>query len=159
VSAWINNFVFSGELLLDQQRFPDAIERFERAIELEKLKWVVSIHFFKHLDWPDVNRTPSNVLPLVNKGLALYQSEQNIAAAERCCNEALRIDPECDAAVATLAQLCLQQGRIDKAIDYLQQQVDLARTEPELVSALTYLYVRGHQISLLRVWNRDLFFS
>ncbi|KAK7471044.1 TOM (translocase of outer membrane) complex component [Stygiomarasmius scandens] len=123
---------YYGELLLDQQRFPDAIERFERAIELEKLK------------------TPPNVLPLVNKGLALYQSEQNIAAAERCCNEALRIDPECDAAVATLAQLCLQQGRIDKAIDYLQQQVDLARTEPELVSALTYLYASQAQLEFAR---------
>ncbi|THV05355.1 mitochondrial outer membrane translocase receptor TOM70 [Dendrothele bispora CBS 962.96] len=119
---------YYGELLLDQQRFPDAIERFERAIELEKLK------------------NPPNVLPLVNKGLALYQSEQNVGAAERCCNEALRIDPECDAAVATLAQLSLQQGRIDKAIEYLRQQVDLARTEPELVNALTYLYASEAQL-------------
>jgi len=28
----------SGELLLDQQRFDDAIEKFDKAIELEKAK-------------------------------------------------------------------------------------------------------------------------
>ncbi|KAF5370164.1 hypothetical protein D9758_001407 [Tetrapyrgos nigripes] len=123
---------YYGELLLDQQRYPDAIERFERAVELEKSK------------------NPPNVLPLVNKGLALYQSEQNIAAAERCCNEALQIDSDCDAAVATLAQLSLQQGRIDKAVEYLEKQVDLARTEPELVSALTYLYASQAQLEFSR---------
>jgi import receptor subunit TOM70 len=31
-------FSSSGELLLDQQRFEDAVEKFERAIELEKIK-------------------------------------------------------------------------------------------------------------------------
>lgn len=31
----------SGELLLDQQRFQDAVEKFDRAIELEKTKSVV----------------------------------------------------------------------------------------------------------------------
>lgn len=67
--------------------------------------------------------------------------DQNVGAAERCCNEALRIDPECDAAVATLAQLNLQQGRIDKAIEYFERQASLARTETELVNALSYQYV------------------
>lgn len=30
----------SGELLLDQQRFQDAVVKFERAVELEKVKYV-----------------------------------------------------------------------------------------------------------------------
>ena len=30
--------LFSGELLLDQQLFQDAVEKFDRAIELERLK-------------------------------------------------------------------------------------------------------------------------
>lgn len=30
--------VISGELLLDQQRFQDAVEKFDRAVELEELK-------------------------------------------------------------------------------------------------------------------------
>ncbi|TFY77935.1 hypothetical protein EWM64_g6076 [Hericium alpestre] len=59
---------YYGELLLDQQRYQDAVEKFDRAIELERTKKQV------------------NVLPLVNKGLALFQWKQDIAAAERCCH-------------------------------------------------------------------------
>lgn len=84
---------------------------------------------------------PMNVLPLVNKGLAIYQWKQDIAAAERCCDEALKIDPECEPAVATLAQLSLQQGKIDRAVEMFERQAELARSEPELINALTYQYV------------------
>lgn len=31
---------YSGELLLDQQRFQDAVDKFDRAVELEKEKCV-----------------------------------------------------------------------------------------------------------------------
>lgn len=37
-------FPYSGELLLDQQRYEDAVEKFERAVELEKLKSVSTKH-------------------------------------------------------------------------------------------------------------------
>lgn len=82
-----------------------------------------------------------NVLPLVNKGLTLYQWKQDIGAAEQCCNEALQVDPECEAAVATLAQLSLQQSKIDQAVKMFERQAELARSEPELVNALTFQYV------------------
>ncbi|KAJ7640366.1 hypothetical protein DFH06DRAFT_1137820 [Mycena polygramma] len=123
---------YYGELLLDQQRFADAVEKFERAVELEKLK------------------SPPNVLPLVNKGLALYQWKQDVGAAERCCNEALRMDPECEAAVATLAQLSLQQGKIEKAVEMFARQAELARSEPELASALTYQYASAAQLEFMQ---------
>lgn len=93
-----------------------------------------------------------NVLPLVNKGLALYQWKQDISAAERCCNEALRIDPECEAAVATLAQLSLQQSKIERAVEMFERQAELARSEPELVNALTYQYVSWEGFFLLFFW-------
>jgi len=51
------------------------------------------------------------------------------------------MDPECEAAVATLAQLSLQQGKIETAIEMFARQAELARSEPELASALTYQYV------------------
>lgn len=94
---------------------------------------------------------PMNVLPLVNKGLAIYQWKQDITAAERCCDEALRIDPECEPAVATLAQLSLQQGKIDRAVEMFKRQAELARSEPELINALTYQYVSrcGHWLILI----------
>lgn len=71
----------------------------------------------------------------------MYQWKQDVGAAERCCQEALRVDPECEAAVATLAQLSLQQGKIDVAMEMFERQADLARTEPELMNALTYQFV------------------
>ncbi|KAL1674312.1 hypothetical protein EV122DRAFT_269598 [Schizophyllum commune] len=113
---------YYGELLMDQQRFEEAVEKFDKAFELEKSK-----------------RSP-NVLPLVNKGLALYQWKQDIGAAESCCSEALQIDPECEAAVATLAQLSLQQSKVDRAVEMFDRQAELARSEPELMNALTYKY-------------------
>ena len=87
--------------------------------------------------------TPINALPIVNKGLALYQWKQDIKAAEDCCHEALKIDAECEAAVATLAQLYLQQNRIADAVNMFKRQAELARSEPELVNALTYQFVRA----------------
>ena len=83
-----------------------------------------------------------NVLPLVNKGLALFQWKGDIQAAETCVAEAVRIAPDSEAAVATLAQLNLQQNKIDEAVKLFERQADLARSEPELISALTYKYVR-----------------
>ncbi|KAH9942802.1 hypothetical protein B0H21DRAFT_779881 [Amylocystis lapponica] len=105
---------YYGELLLDQQRFEDAVDKFDRAIELELAK-----------------PPPINALP---------QWKQDIGAAEHCCQEALRIDPECEAAVATLAQLSLQQGKVDVAIEMFDRQAELARSEPELMNALTYQF-------------------
>ena len=89
-----------------------------------------------------------NVLPLVNKGLALFQWKQDAQAAERCCNEALRTDPECEAAVATLAQLSLQQGKIDTAVRMFERHTELARNEAELGNALTYQYVSKNEFEL-----------
>ena len=80
---------------------------------------------------------PRNVLPLVNKSLAIFQWKQDIPVAEALCREALDIDPDCDVAVATLAQLSLQQGKIDEAIKWFEKSAKLARTEAELINAIT----------------------
>ena len=83
----------SGELLLDQKRFEDAVEKFDRAIEIEKAK-----------------KPPMNVLAMVNKGLTLFQWKNDLPGAESIIQEALASDPDCEAAVATLAQISLQRG-------------------------------------------------
>jgi import receptor subunit TOM70 len=79
---------------------------------------------------------------MVNKGLALFQSKQDAISAIKLCEEALTIDPENEAAVATLAQLNLQQGNVGEALKMFSRHCELARTEPELTNALTYKYVR-----------------
>lgn len=44
--------------------------------------------------------------------------------------------------MATLAQLSLQQGKIDQAVKMFERHTELARSEPELINALTYQHVR-----------------
>ncbi|KAL7420897.1 TOM (translocase of outer membrane) complex component [Cryptotrichosporon argae] len=118
---------YYGEILLDQQKYQESVERFDRAIEL------------------DEGKKPRNVLPFVNKALALFQWQQDIGAAERLCRDALAIDPECDVAIATVAQLSLQQGKLDEAVEWFEKAAKLARTEAEILNALSYSYAARAQ--------------
>lgn len=79
---------------------------------------------------------------MVNKALAIFQHRQDFATAERICREAIAIDPQCDVGVATLAQLLLQQNKVHEAVEMFEKAAEMARTEPELVNALTYENVR-----------------
>lgn len=80
---------------------------------------------------------------MVNKALAIFQHRQDFATAESICREAVDIDPQCDVGVATLAQLLLQQNKVHDAADMFAKSAEMARTEPELVNALTYENVRA----------------
>ncbi|EOO02621.1 putative mitochondrial outer membrane 72k protein [Phaeoacremonium minimum UCRPA7] len=123
---------YYGELLLDQGKYQEAIEKFETAIQMEK----------------QAKPTSMNVLPLINKSLAIFQSKQDFAEAEKLCQKALIIDPECDIAVATMAQLLLQQGKVTEALKYFERAAELARTEGELVNALSYAEATRTQIQV-----------
>ncbi|KAK0651546.1 mitochondrial import receptor subunit-like protein [Cercophora newfieldiana] len=123
---------YYGELLLDQGKYQEAIEKFDTAISLEK----------------ETKPTNMNVLPLINKALTLFQWKQDFAEAEKLCEKALIIDADCDIAVATMAQLLLQQGKVIDALKYFQRAADLARTEGELVNALSYAEATRTQIAV-----------
>ncbi|KAJ1020166.1 hypothetical protein NDA16_004446 [Ustilago loliicola] len=124
---------YYGELLLDQQKFEEAMEKFDKAIEIEGAK-----------------SGSTNVLPMINKALALFQWKQDITAAEDLCRQALDKDEDCDVAVATLAQLSLQQGKIQDAIEYFERSAKIARTEPELINALTYENASRAQLKFIQ---------
>jgi mitochondrial import receptor subunit TOM70 len=51
------------------------------------------------------------------------------------------VDPDSDLAIATLAQVLLQEGRPGEALEYFDKAVDLGRTEQELISAISYAEV------------------
>ncbi|KAL8811939.1 MAG: hypothetical protein Q9200_001407 [Gallowayella weberi] len=123
---------YYGELLLDQQKYSEAIEKFETAIELEK----------------QLKPLGMNVLPLINKALALFQWKQDFQEAEKLCQKALMIDPECDIAVATMAQLLLQQGKVTDALKYFERAAELSRTEGEIVNALSYAEATRTQLEV-----------
>ena len=58
------------------------------------------------------------------------------------------VDPDCDIAVATMAQLLLQQGKVTEALKYFERAATLARTEGELVNALSYAEATRTQIEV-----------
>ncbi|KAH8602238.1 mitochondrial precursor protein-like protein import receptor tom70 [Bisporella sp. PMI_857] len=123
---------YFGELLLDQQKYDEAIVKFETAIDMEKQTKPLGM----------------NVLPLINKALALFQWKQDFAEAEKLCEKALIIDPECDIAVATMAQLLLQQGKVTEALKYFERAAELSRTEGEIVNALSYAEATRTQLEV-----------
>ena len=88
----------------------------------------------------------------MNKGLALFQWKQDIGAAEKCCQEALELGPECETTVATLARISLRQGKIGTAVDLFKRQLEMARSEPELADILAHvMYASIAQKTLLDV--------
>ncbi|OCK80081.1 mitochondrial precursor protein [Lepidopterella palustris CBS 459.81] len=123
---------YYGELLLDQQKFQEAIEKFDTAVDMEKASKPLGM----------------NVLPLINKALALFQWRQDFTEAEKLCQKALIIDPECDIAVATMAQLLLQQGKVTEALQYFERAAELSRTEGEIVNALSYAEAARTQLEV-----------
>ena len=64
---------YYGELLLDQNKFDEAIQKFDTAMEMEK----------------QTKPTAMNVLPLINKALALFQQRSEFSEAEKLCEAAL----------------------------------------------------------------------
>lgn len=134
---------YYGELLLDQQKYQEAVEKFDRAVEMEQK------------DAATGNNVPGmNVLPLINKALALFQWKQDFGAAEDLCQKALIIDPDCDIAVATMAQLLLQQGKVTDALTYFERAAELSRTEGEIVNALSYAEATRTQLEVRFLLSR-----
>lgn len=64
---------YYGELLLDQGKFDEAIAKFDKAMEMEKQTKPMAM----------------NVLPLINKALALFQQKSEFSEAEKLCEKAL----------------------------------------------------------------------
>ena len=56
------------------------------------------------------------------------------------------VDPACDAAVASLAQILLEQGNLEEALKYYEIAIDLARTEAEIEHALSFVEATKAQI-------------
>lgn len=140
---------YYGELLLDQQKYQEAVEKFDTAMEIEKQSKPLGM----------------NVLPLINKALAVFQWKQDFPEAQKLCQKALIskrfpsnfpqgganvsiVDPECDVAVATMAQLLLQQGKVTEALKYFEQAAELSRTEGEVINALSYAEATRTQLEV-----------
>lgn len=61
-------------------------------------------------------------------------------------------DEQCDVAIATLAQLLLQQNKVHEAVKMFEKSAEMARTEPELINALTYESATRAQIAFITAY-------
>ncbi|CAO3609588.1 unnamed protein product [Cunninghamella echinulata] len=121
-SAEVHNYY--GELLADQKQFNEAIAEFTKAIELDA----------------------KNPLPYINKAMLTFQEKKDVDEAVRLCKQALEADPACDAAVASLGEILLQQGNAQEALKYYEMAIELARSEPELEHTISYVEATKTQI-------------
>ncbi|ODV90361.1 hypothetical protein CANCADRAFT_31352 [Tortispora caseinolytica NRRL Y-17796] len=126
--------LYFGEVLLDLQKFDKALEQFDGAMAIEERLYP----------------TCMNCMPLLNKALTLFQINGVAASgpAKELCNKALAIDPLNDTALATLAQIALQEGKPEEAEKYFEKQLALVRSIPELTQVLMFLEATKSQTKL-----------
>ncbi|KAJ2012053.1 Vesicle trafficking between the ER and Golgi, partial [Coemansia sp. S85] len=106
----------------------DAITAFEKAIELDG----------------------ANPLPYVNQAIAVFQSSGNADKALTLIQAALKVDSECELAVAALSQIYLQLGMFEESLSMLRRAVDLAKSEEEMVSAITFRETTAAQYRFMK---------
>ncbi|KAJ2449663.1 TOM (translocase of outer membrane) complex component [Coemansia sp. RSA 2336] len=119
---------YYGEVLAEQGGYDSAISAFEKAIELDK----------------------NNPLPYVNQAISLFQTNGNADKALTLIREALKVDPECELAVAALSQIYLQMGMFEESLSMLRRAVDLAKSEEEMVSAITFRETTAAQYRFMK---------
>ncbi|RKP08468.1 hypothetical protein THASP1DRAFT_15652, partial [Thamnocephalis sphaerospora] len=117
--------IFHAELLIDQQRYDDAEKALEDASKLD----------------------PTNALAWVNRALLCMQQRSDASAAEELLLKAIEVDDECEAAMVSLAQLYLQQGKLKDALKLFERGVELARTEQEISTMVGYSEATRTQVS------------
>ncbi|KAJ1821605.1 TOM (translocase of outer membrane) complex component [Coemansia sp. RSA 2675] len=119
---------YYGEVLAEQGGPDDAITAFEKAIELDG----------------------ANPLPYVNQAIAVFQSSGNADKALTLIQAALKVDSECELAVAALSQIYLQLGMFEESLSMLRRAVDLAKSEEEMVSAITFRETTAAQYRFMK---------
>lgn len=50
--------------------------------------------------------------------------------------------------MGTIAQLSLQQGKVSQALEYFEKAADLARTEAEIINAISYAEATRTQLEV-----------
>ncbi|KAJ2159638.1 TOM (translocase of outer membrane) complex component [Coemansia sp. RSA 552] len=119
---------YYGEVLAEQGGSDSAIGAFAKAIELDG----------------------TNPLPYVNQAIALFQANNEAEKALSLIQNALKVDPECELAVAALSQIYLQLGMFEESLTMLRRAVDLAKSEEEMVSAITFRETTAAQYRFIK---------
>jgi len=129
-----------GELALAQQRFPDALELFDKAIALD----------------------PANPIPYVDKGLTLMQSDPyKMQTAIELFETAIAHDPQCMLAYMRLSELKLQMSasfeQAEAVLGLLNTAEELCREREELAELCTMKAVTEAQILAAKALGMESF--
>ncbi|KAJ1667935.1 TOM (translocase of outer membrane) complex component [Coemansia sp. RSA 1813] len=119
---------YYGEVLAEKGGTDGAITAFEKSMELDK----------------------TNPLPYVNQAIAVFQANSDADKAMTLIRDALKVDSECELAVAALSQIYLQMGMFDESLTMLRRAVDLAKSEEEMVSAITFRETTSAQYRFMK---------
>ncbi|PVU98149.1 hypothetical protein BB559_001766 [Furculomyces boomerangus] len=121
-------FNYYGEVLAEQGGPVDAAKAFEKSIGIDR----------------------SNPLPYVNKAISTFQTTGNFELALSLIKEAMTVDPECELAVAALSQIYLQLGMFEDSLAMLRRAVELAKSEEEMISTITFRETTAAQYRFIK---------
>ncbi|PVU93641.1 hypothetical protein BB561_003136 [Smittium simulii] len=125
---------YYGEILAENGRTAEATKYFDKSIEIDS----------------------NNPLPYVNKALTVFQSSDKVDNAFSLINQALTVDPECELAIAALSQIYLQLGLFEDTMRMLDRAVELAKSEDELVSTITFRETTSAQYRFIKEYPEML---
>jgi len=118
---------YYGEILMDLQRFDDAMNEFDKASKV----------------------APQLPFSYVNKAI-LYQQKMDLLNSEKFVRKALEVDPECDIAHVHLAQICLQKHDIAESVEEYSKAIEVARTNMDLQQAVMCREAAKAQLDVIK---------
>ncbi|ORX84578.1 mitochondrial outer membrane translocase receptor TOM70 [Anaeromyces robustus] len=118
---------YYGEILMDLQRFDDAMNEFDKASKV----------------------APQLPFSYVNKAI-LYQQKVDLLNSEKFVRKALEVDPDCDIAHVHLAQICLQKHDIAEAVEEYSKAIEVARTNMDLQQAVMCREAAKAQLDVIK---------
>ncbi|ODV77144.1 TPR-like protein [Suhomyces tanzawaensis NRRL Y-17324] len=114
---------YYGEILADRGDIEGACKQFDIAARLQESLKTFSV----------------GSLPLINKATCISrESLERMPEAEELLVRACELDPKSELAKLSLAQIKLQQEKVDEAIELFEESTDLARNFEEKVQATSF---------------------
>jgi glycosyltransferase involved in cell wall biosynthesis len=124
----------------------------------EKAEKIRAIHHFDHLDFANLTgqvqifaeRQPATVPPVsvsvapLERGIQAFNHE-NYEAAIECLSTAMTEEPENPLPAAYLAFICVQQGLVTEARDFIAQAEKLAPDRADLIAALGEVLLKNNR--------------
>ncbi|KAJ8316347.1 hypothetical protein KUTeg_006361 [Tegillarca granosa] len=117
-----------AQALGDAGKFDEADREFEKAIELDA----------------------DNSTAFVHRGLLRLQWKQDVNDAMSMINKAIDMDSKCEYAYEVLGTLEVQRGNMDKAMEYFERAIGLARTESEMAHLYSLLDAAKAQLQVAK---------